>query len=120
MTKTAREIELLKTDIQAWLESHELADDTGWRDVDMQYGDRPKNFKHPHYLVLWFEGALHNVLWPLPDHPDHAWQCERREELEALVNRHGCWFDFEDYCTLCIMDKDARTAAKDIAHEARL
>ena len=59
MAKTAGEIQLLKNEIRAWLERHELTHDTGWRELDQQYEEKHKDFAYPHYLVLWFEGDLY-------------------------------------------------------------
>jgi hypothetical protein len=108
MEKTPAQVRAMKKELQAWMKKHDLTHDTGWRDLQDHYGDKEKGFPYPHYLVLWFEGDLYDVLWPLPDHPNYPWQKQRRLEFEALIEKHGCWFEFENNTTLCIMDKEER------------
>ena len=93
--KTPAQIRALKKELQSWMEKHDLTHDTGWRTPDEQYGEEHKDFPCPPYLVLWFEGDLHSVMWLLPDHPGYRWHRERREEFDAIIEKHGCWYEFE-------------------------
>jgi hypothetical protein len=107
MEKTAEEIQLLKNEIEAWLKKHDLLTDTGWLNVDEHYGEVHRTFPFPHYLVLWFEGDLHSVIWSVTDDSDSRWH-SKLGEFEAILKRHGCWFEREDNVTLCIMDRRER------------
>jgi hypothetical protein len=55
------------------VERENLATDAGWLSVDEHYGEAHKTFPFPHYLVLWFEGYLHNVIWSVTDDSDYRW-----------------------------------------------
>lgn len=111
MEKTPTQIQAMKKEGHAWMKKHDLTHDTGWRDVAEHYEGKEPTFPWPHYLVLCFEGDLYDVLWPLPAHPNYQWQKERRNEFEAIIKKHGCWFDFENNTTLCIMDKQERKSS---------
>jgi hypothetical protein len=106
--KTAADIQSLKEEIQAWLEQHDLDEGTGWFDIEGHYKGKEPTFPWPHYLVLWFEGDFHEVIWLLPDHPNISWQAARRREFEAIIKNHGCWFECENNTTLCILDQQER------------
>jgi hypothetical protein len=109
MEKTAGEIQILKNEIEVWLRKHDLMADTGWLDLDEHYGEAQKTFPFPHYLVLWFEGDLHNVIWSVTDDSDSPWH-SRLVEFEVILKRYGCWFEPEHDATICIMDRTEREA----------
>ena len=90
--KLSKKALALKVALQAWIEKHHLEEDTIWWPLkdDNETGNKPD-------LVLTFEGDLHSVLWrrPCEDH-DAAAVGRLRQEFDAIVKKHGFFFQFKN------------------------
>ncbi len=86
----AERIRSLKSEIRIWVNKNDLAEDTFWKDPPAE-GEDGEN------LVLVFEGDLSTVLWERPfDNHDAAYSRRLRQEFDAIVKKHGFYFEFQN------------------------
>jgi hypothetical protein len=86
----AERVRSLKAEIRIWVNKHDLAQDTFWKDPPAGSGEGEN-------LVLVLEGDLSTVLWerPFDDH-DAAYSRRLRQEFDAIVKKHGFYFEFQN------------------------
>jgi hypothetical protein len=110
ITRSSREVTAFKRAIQAWVEKHDLAEDTMWWSPEKFYGDKRHAFAEKVYLVLTFEGDLYYVLWCQSFNDFSQAESEGlRREFDGICARHGFWFEFDDNVTASFMACKRRT-----------
>jgi hypothetical protein len=105
MNPTIEQAELLRQELHAWLDRHDLWDGTTWWTADEYYGERHNEFPFYHYFVFAFEGDLRGVMWRRRlDEPGRA--DNLRDEFDAMLKRHGFWHEKINEATACILGRE--------------
>ena len=109
MNPTIEQAEVLRQQLDAWLERNDLWEGTTWRTADEYYGEEHNGFPYYHYFVLTFEGDLYNVIWCQKlDEPGRAEKLHT--EFNQILKRHGFWHEKIDNVTACILGRERGTA----------
>lgn len=112
MEKTPAEVRALKDELQVWMGRNGLDEEIVWKTPEGVYGENHATHIHPCYLVLCTEGDLYSVLWgEPPDYPTDRSFPQLKEEFKSILAGHGCWYEWENHTTLCILDRKERVKA---------
>jgi hypothetical protein len=95
MYPTKEEAERLRIELHAWFERNDFLNGLTWRTADEPHAEQDSDCPSDHYFFLSYSNSnFYNIMSGLPTaEPMHSEWLQLFGEFDAIVAKHGFWFE---------------------------